>query len=206
MSLAEVAAESRAWIERFVLGHKLCPFALHLAGDARLRVVASAARRESELLDDLTEELRRLAATPMEVLETTVLVHPRCLVSFEAQLDFVDAGTELLSLLGLAGEIQLVAFHPDFRFADARAEDPGNYVNRSPFGMLHLLREASVEAVMGDPSSLAKAERLSERNAERLEAMGAEPLEAALDEHRRAAEAEADDDMRLAEAGRSGGS
>src|SRR5690606_39252016 len=180
MSEAPICELTRGWVEEFVLTERLCPFAVHLRDSPMLRIVESAARRESELLDDLADELRRLSETPPSELETSILVHPHCLASFEAQLDFVEASGELLELLGLRGEIQIVAFHPDFRFAGAGPNEAGNFVNRSPFAMLHLLRESSVEAVMGDARSVARAEELSELNARRLEAIGSEALALAL--------------------------
>ena len=45
------------------------------------------------------------------------------------------------------GVFQVAGFHPDYRFADAPAEDPENYTNRSLYSMLHLLREGSIEKV-----------------------------------------------------------
>jgi hypothetical protein len=39
----------------------------------------------------------------------------------------------------------VASFHPDYRFADAPADDPANFTNRSVYPMLHLLREDSLE-------------------------------------------------------------
>ena len=44
-----------------------------------------------------------------------------------------------------------------------------NYTNRSPYPMLHLLREDSITAVAGDPAELAEIPR---RNEETLRALG----------------------------------
>jgi hypothetical protein len=46
--------------------------------------------------------------------------------------------------MALDGVLQVASFHPDYRFADAGADDIGNYTNRSPYPTLHLLREDSV--------------------------------------------------------------
>jgi hypothetical protein len=58
---------------------------------------------------------------------------------------------------GFEGIYQVASFHPDYRFADADADDPANYTNRSPYPMLHLLREASLEHAIDnypDPDSI----------------------------------------------------
>ena len=47
--------------------------------------------------------------------------------------------------LDLEGELQVASFHPQYQFAGTQPEDIENYTNRSPYPMLHLLREASVE-------------------------------------------------------------
>jgi uncharacterized protein len=44
-----------------------------------------------------------------------------------------------------------------------------NYTNRSPYPMLHLLREASSAAAAGDPAALLDIPR---RNVERLRGLG----------------------------------
>jgi hypothetical protein len=43
---------------------------------------------------------------------------------------------------------QLVAFHPHFVFGGEDESDAGNFVNRSPFPALHLLRQADVTAAL----------------------------------------------------------
>lgn len=39
----------------------------------------------------------------------------------------------------------MATFHPNYCFAGVRADDPGNYTNRSPDPMLHILRESSLD-------------------------------------------------------------
>ncbi|MEC9482862.1 MAG: DUF1415 family protein, partial [Halomonas sp.] len=52
---------------------------------------------------------------------------------------------------------------------DAEADDPANYANRSPWPMLHLLREDGVERAL---ASFAHPERIPERNVAMLRALG----------------------------------
>ena len=61
------------------------------------------------------------------------------------------------------------SFHPDYQFADSKADDIENYTNRSPYPILHLLREASIErAVKAFPA----AEEIYEKNMETLRKLG----------------------------------
>ncbi len=170
--LRGVEAASRAWFQTMVLGRDLCPFARGLVEDDRLRWVVSPAREAEALLETLQVELLRLVDAEPAALETTLLVHPFVLEDFEAQLEFMDLVDALLEALSLEGEIQVVAFHPQLRFGDA--EDPAeHYANRSPFGTLHLLREASVAAAAAGHAEVAQIPR---DNAAGLRSIGAETL------------------------------
>ncbi|MBI1832892.1 MAG: DUF1415 family protein, partial [Planctomycetes bacterium] len=42
---------------------------------------------------------------------------------------------------------QIASFHPDYQFADTSLDDVENYTNRSPYPMLHLLREESITRI-----------------------------------------------------------
>jgi hypothetical protein len=146
----------RAWVDEVVVGLELCPFAAAplRAGGVRWRLV------DAEDIDDvvgavLSEVLLLVGSDPGEV-ETTLVVTPGW-PSFEAYLDLAGAVDAALELAGLVGEIQVVTFHPAFRFEGDDPEDPGNAVNRSPVPMLHLLRERDVEEALAahpDPDGI----------------------------------------------------
>ncbi len=138
-------AATREWLEKAVIGLNLCPFAKAVDAKNQIRIVVSAAATSEALLEDLMAELDRLdAAAPAEI-ETTLLVHPHVLADFLDFNDFLEVADAAVEELGLEGRIQVAAFHPDFQFADTEAGDIGNYSNRSPYPILHLLREESVE-------------------------------------------------------------
>lgn len=164
------AAElTHAWVEHAVLGLGLCPFARAPQSQGRVRYAVSAAAAPQPLLDELLEELRRLVTTPVEELETTLLVIPRVLDDFDDFQDFVAAAESALQTLGLEGVVQLASFHPEFRFEGTAADDVTNATNRSPFPTLHLLREESIERAVeahGDP------DRIVEANLATLRALG----------------------------------
>jgi hypothetical protein len=160
---------TRAWIERAVIGLNLCPFAKAVYVKERIRYVVSAAESPETLLTELERELEHLAATPAEETDTTLLIHPRVLEDFLDFNDFLDVADEALERLGLEGELQVASFHPQFQFADTRPDDITNFTNRSPYPILHLLREASVdEAVAAFP----EADEIYLRNMQTLRRLG----------------------------------
>lgn len=169
------STETRAWVERVVIGLKLCPFAPAPALKGTIRYVTSDAETAQALLDDLSAELQRLAGSPPEQLETTLLIHPRVLQDFQDYNDFLEVADEALRMMGLEGEIQIASFHPQYQFADAAPDDIGNATNCSPYPTLHLLREESIARAVdafGDTGSISAA------NLATLEKLGLEGLEA----------------------------
>ena len=166
---ASVIAATRTWIERAVIGLNLCPFARLPYLDERVCFRVSRATGGEGVLDDLCGELQSLAAAAEADCETTLLIVPHAFADFLDFNDFLDEAEAALEVLGLDGEIQIASFHPDYRFADSAPDDVENCSNRSPFPILHLLREASIERVL---ESIADPDAIFERNVETLRQLG----------------------------------
>ena len=138
----------RKWLDAVVIGLNLCPFAGRPAREARVRVYVSAATDEVELLTELQMELRKLDETPPAQLETTLIAIPSLLADFADYNDFLDRVDQLLEEFEWSGDYQVASFHPQYQFAGTRPDDAENLTNRSPYPLLHLLREDSVEAAV----------------------------------------------------------
>ena len=65
--------------------------------------------------------------------------------SFYDYLDLVSAVEFCLMKQGYEGVFQVASFHPDYVFEDADIDDAANYTNRSPYPVLHILREDKLE-------------------------------------------------------------
>ncbi len=169
MTTADIRQKTSDWVERFVVGLSLCPFASAPMRAGLVHITVSEARDEESLAADLVHEVEQLLARSRAERETTLLVLPYLLSDFDDFLDFLDEMTLLWEEAQLDGILQLVSFHPDYQFADSEANDPANATNRSPFPMLHLLREESVTEVLDhhpDPEGIPL------RNVELLRRMG----------------------------------
>ena len=168
-----VIAKTREWIDKIVIGLDLCPFAAASIARQGLHIVHCRARTEDDLSNAVAGELRVLASLEGRALDGSLLVHPEVLTDFTAYNQFQDHCEALLDEMGLVGEFQIASFHPSYRFADTAENEAGNYTNRSPFPMLHLLRESSVSrAVESHPDPAG----IPDRNVRRLEAIGVEAL------------------------------
>jgi hypothetical protein len=166
-----IVAATREWLEKAVIGLNLCPFARTPHVQGRIRYAVSEAETPEELLADLTAELQSLAAAAPEETETTLLIHPQVLHDFLDYNDFLGVADAAVAGLGLAGTIQVASFHPRYQFAGTEPDDVETYTNRSPYPMLHLLREASVERAV---ESFPDASRIYEKNIETMRRLGLE--------------------------------
>lgn len=167
----DVLAATRRWLEKAVIGLNLCPFAKAVYVKNQVRLVVSHARHADDLLEELDRELDLLVATPAEVIDTTLLIHPTLFEDFLDFNDFLEVAEGVVDEHELEGIIQLASFHPRFQFEGTEPDDMGNCTNRAPFAILHLLREESVDRAV---ESFPEAEAIFEQNIKTLEKLGLE--------------------------------
>ena len=164
-----VLRETEQWLERAVIGLSLCPFARSVHAKGQIRYAVSAAKNADEVLLDLRRELTALSEAEPDVVDTALLILPHVFAEFFEYNAFLARADAELERLGLVGQIQIASFHPDYRFGDLEPDDVANASNRSPYPLLHLLREASVaRAVAAAPD----AARIFEKNVATLRALG----------------------------------
>lgn len=171
----EAIRATRTWLERAVIGLNLCPFAKAVYVKEQIRYVVSAAQTAEELLQDLEQELQHLAQVAPEEVDTTLLIHPHVFTDFQEYNDFLGVADRAVRRLRLAGVIQIASFHPEYQFAGTAPDDVTNYTNRSPYPMLHLLREASVSRAV---AAFPDAGEIYRRNMETMRRLGVDGFRA----------------------------
>lgn len=169
----DVLAATRRWLEQAVIGLNLCPFAKSVYTKDQVRMVVSRARHLDGFLDDLDGELELLKTTHAEKVDTTLLIHPTMFPEFLVFNDFLNVVDDVLAEHQLEGVIQIAPFHPDFVFAGEDAADMSHFTNRSPFPMLHLIREESLERAI---ASFGNTDLIYERNVDVLRRLGVDGL------------------------------
>jgi len=141
------------------VAHDICPFARRELQRGAIRYALAESADLEGLLHELVAECRRLDADAD--VATTLLIAPAGMDDFDDYLDWLELAERLLDDLGYRGIYQLASFHPDYVFDGVDATDPANATNRSPYPMLHILREAELErALAGYP----EPETIPERN------------------------------------------
>ena len=169
----EIAEQAtRRWLQTFVVEHQLCPFAKPHISDNTIRFVANSAKTEIELLEILQDELIFLVEN--DSVETTLIIHPHVLTDFFDYNQFLGDADYLIEQLSLEGVLQIASFHPNYQFANCAPDDAQNYSNRSPFPMIHILRESSIDRAVNEFENI---ELIPERNINHLRGMGVNYLQ-----------------------------
>ena len=167
----QIIDDINQWLDEVVIGLNLCPFAAKPRREKRVRIAISHATDEETLLNDLQAELERMSDSPADELETTLLAIPDMLENFEDYNDFLDAVDLWVEQFGWEGELQVASFHPQYQFADTEPDEPGNLTNRSPWPLLHIIREESLEQAI---AHYPDVDGIPERNIKRMESLTAE--------------------------------
>ena len=173
MNNDDILTQVRHWLEKSVIGLNLCPFAKREYVNNRVRFSVSEAASEEQLLAALITELELLNKD--DSIETTLLIHPAVLQNFYDYNDFLDVADGLLIELNLEGIYQIASFHPDYQFADTDYDDIENFTNRSPYPLLHLIREQSLELAL---AGYDNADEIPQRNIALLKDMGKDKVQA----------------------------
>ena len=180
---AAVVSSTLRWVDGWIIKRQLCPFAAAVRPQTRTVVCRG---REAEAAAVLQDEVRALRSVDEQKPATTLLVLPDfhdfadLMHLQEIESMKLDAESDASG----AAAIQLLAFHPRAEFGDD-ARDPADLSMRSPHPMLHLLRDADVEAAeeswarMHAPS---EPPGIQERNAALLRGLGFEAAAAELKE------------------------
>lgn len=166
-----VIDHTKKWLSSVIIGHGFCPFAKR---EFDLNRIHYAAIEAEDLETQLEQVILHCGALDQDKdRATSLLIFPTALSDFTAYLDLLDLATELLKLEGYECIYQLASFHPEYIFADVPADDPSHYTNRSPYPMLHILREASVEAVL---KTYPDPENIPQRNIELTQSLGLDAM------------------------------
>ena len=156
-----------------VIGCNFCPFAAREVKRDTIGYVVVERGDPKNGLEALATAFASLDED--EGIETMLIIFPDAFVSFDAYLQLVELSEKFLEKQGYEGIYQLATFHPLYLFAGAGKNDPANYTNRSPYPMLHLLREESLTAAI---DRYPDTNTIPEKNIEYAQQKGLAAMEA----------------------------
>ena len=164
----------RAWLDNIVVGLNLCPFARPVVASAGMRINICESDQLRPVAETFMAELKLIAQSPESDIATSLLVLPNAFTDFEEYLSFVENAEDLIEEMDLAGIIQLASFHPDYLFAGEPPESVGHFTNRSPYPLIHFLRETMMDRALED---FPNPEAIPQRNIQTLQAIGRSGIE-----------------------------
>jgi uncharacterized protein len=141
-----VITQTKKWIIDVVVGCNFCPFAGREIKRNTIHYQVENSAKEKEILKSFLVECKRLDEN--KNIETSLLIITNFVERFDDYLDMVFRAERLLKKNGYEGIYQVASFHPLYCFAGSDQDDAANFTNRSPYPMLHLLREESIEAAL----------------------------------------------------------
>ena len=175
----QIIETTKLWLDRFVIGLNLCPFAKHPFRNDKIRYVVFEGDDLEKLTETLLSEINEMIAVTPSVLETTLIILPSVLDEFEEYLDYLEVAEFILAEVELEGIVQVASFHPDYQFEDTEPTDVENFTNRSPFPMLHILREASIDRAL---EAFPEVGDIPQNNIETMNRLGITRVKQMLDD------------------------
>ena len=180
------------WLQTIVIDEKLCPFAPPVKQPPKLRVFVSNGTTHDEIVADIASEAKLVVGSDEDYSDTSsatksqdtkpettlvLLDESKC----PSLTDFYDlvrlswqVQEEAINDNGYGDNLQIVLFHPkathDTYAMIGEEEDPADYTIRSPYPMIHLLRQVDVMAAV--TSGYKDLEGLPSRNKARMRQNG----------------------------------
>ena len=155
------------WVDDIVIKHNFCPFARYVRTPNQIRCVVVSGDA-GNVIQSLYDELRYLEENDTTATTLIALTHSS-IADFNEYLDVLAISDNMLHDWGYSGTYQLASFHPNYVFDGIEEDDAENYTNRSPYPLLHLIREADITRYMKKEED---AEKIFSHNIEKAQRLG----------------------------------
>ena len=167
--------KTRRWLEQMVVGLNLCPFSHSIIAQEQVYYAICDATTDLELKQFYENELKRLLEADENDVSTSLLMFTQGLAQFDDYLDLLDWFQQLLEQAELTEHVQLASFHPQYQFEGVAADDLSHFTNRSPYPIIHLLRQAPMTKTL---THVADPEKIYTDNIKTLDKLGRRKVEA----------------------------
>jgi len=177
----KVQSQTLGWIEEYVIGLNLCPFAKASLVSGDLQVIVcqdKTAQAVREMVNDAAEALAKKTKTGDRGTVVIAAPYVQELSEFGAHLGLAAEIEDDFCWSGFDGEIQLATFHPCYQFEGTDEEDVTNWTNRSPWPLFHLLREEEVSAAVDAYDG--ETDQIWQTNEETMRSLGKDKLGALI--------------------------
>lgn len=146
----QIINQCQQWLESIIIGLNFCPFAKKEFVHNTIAYPILKNVGVEEALHGVIEQCVYL--DNHKSVETTLIIFSENFQFFDDYLELVDLAGSLLIEQGYEGIYQIASFHPDYYFDGVDESDASNFTNRSPYPIIHLIREESLaKAVRSHP-------------------------------------------------------
>ena len=166
-----VIQQTRAWVSDFIVAHNICPFARKELEHGGIHYEVFQEHRVEDTLTGFIELCQLLDKNGD--IGTALFILPSSFIGFNDYLDLLDMANAFLIKQGYEGVYQLASFHPDYCFEGVDCDDASHYTNRSPYPMLHIIREDALEKAL---EKYPNPETIPERNITYCRKLGSDAL------------------------------
>ncbi|MCJ8352197.1 DUF1415 domain-containing protein [Moritella sp.] len=171
-----IKLQTLKWVKEIIVKYNICPFAKKELERKKIHCAVLDDTDLTALLEHVNVEFIRLDTN--KEIATTLVVVPKLSGNFDAFLDLIDYANDLLEMQDYEGVYQLAHMHPKYRFDDTKMQDAANFTNRSPYPILHIIREDEMARVL---RVFPNPEEIPERNIELLRKKGFAEINAELE-------------------------
>jgi hypothetical protein len=151
------------WLAKTIIGLNLCPFAKQPYQENQIRITSSSLPDEDSQIKFFLDELAILQSD--SDISTALVVFENGNSDFYNFYNLTGLLEDMIDQLKLADEFQLVVFHPKFLFENTVSSERVNFVNRSPYPLIHIIRSIDIENALSSPQ---EGEKISFNNEETL--------------------------------------
>lgn len=163
------------WVDNIVIHHNFCPFASFVRTPNQIHCCVLAGNT-GDVLAALFEELERLDNTD-DIATTLMVLSNTSFADFNEYLDVLAIAEAMLHDWGFSERYQLASFHPQYIFDGNSIDDSENYTNRSPYPLLHIIRESDITRYMKNEDD---AQKIYTHNIAKAKELGCPYFEKAL--------------------------
>ncbi len=152
------------WLEKTIVGLNLCPFAKNIIGTNQFPHYISPAQTDFEAQDKFLEVIQEMVEGDKA---SALVIFEDWDIDFENFNEFTQAMNEILEDIDLSDQMMAIAFHPDFKLADAEEASFAHWPNSSPCPLIHILSHEEIEKV----ATMVLGKEISRVNEERIKNM-----------------------------------
>lgn len=160
----EWASVVNEWLKSVIIGQNICPFAKDQFHDGE---VDSFFFQGSDHKDALTFSFDKIEEFSKTERRSFLIVYPDFKDNFIQFYNFSALIEDEVHHKGFQDKIQVVTFHPQFRFEGEKPSARGNYVNRSPYPLIHFLDFSQVREIV-EKHGEKIGEEISQNNNQKL--------------------------------------